>query len=86
MKLKPSFITHSSDSEHVTVSVDASAFSGLVRSNSTAGFIVEQLKHETSRDALVDACLATYDVDRATASAGVDKVLATLRSIDALDE
>ena len=42
MKLKSSFVTHNTDAEHVMISVDSQAFSGLVRSNSTAAYIVER--------------------------------------------
>ena len=47
MKLKKSFITHTTGNEQILVAADNS-FSGLVRSNQTAAFIVDCLKKETS--------------------------------------
>ena len=40
MKLNKGFITHNDGSEKLLVSTGASKFSGLVRSNETAGFII----------------------------------------------
>ena len=85
MKLKDSFVTCDSDGEQIMVSTGAD-FSGLVRSNKTAAFIVEQLKAETTQEKIVDNVLAKYDADRAAVEADVKKVLYTLRKIGALDE
>ncbi len=85
MKLKQGFITHNTGDEHILLSVGESGFSGLVRSNETAAFIVEQLKNDTTLEALVDAMLAEYDVDRARAEAGVRAVLEKLESIGAIE-
>ncbi len=86
MKLKQGFITHLSGSEHILVSAEENGFSGLVRSNETAAFIIEQLKESTDRQQLVDALLNEYDVDAPRAEKAVDAVLLKLRSIGALDE
>lgn len=86
MKLKSSFVTHNTDAEHVMISVDSQAFSGLVRSNSTAAYIVEMLKAGATESQLVGACLERYEVDELEAQAGVAYVLGMLRAIDALDE
>ncbi len=84
MKLKDGFITHVSGGEHILVSAGASGFSGLVRSNPTAAFIIEKLKVDTTQEAIVDALLAEYDVSRDRASADVAETLKTLHSIGAL--
>jgi len=86
MRLKDSFITHETDGEHITVATGDAAFHGLIRSNTTAGFIVECLKKDTTEDAIVDAMLAKYDAPREVIAADVAKVIAKLRSIGALDE
>lgn len=85
MKLKNSFVTYNSDGEQIMVSTGAD-FSGLVRSNKTAAFIVEQLKAETTQEKIVDNVLAKYDADRTAVEADVKMVLDTLRRIGALDE
>ena len=48
MKLKNGFITHETDGEQIMVSAGSTKFSGLVRSNRTAAFIVDCLKSETN--------------------------------------
>ncbi len=86
MRLKDSFITHETDGEHITVSTGDAAFHGIIRSNGTAGFIVECLKNDTTEDAVVAAMLEKYDAPRDVIAADVTKVIAKLRSIGALDE
>ena len=86
MKLKETFVVQEFDGEQIMVAVGGSAFAGFVRSNETAAFIVNCLKEETRRDAIVDAMCEKYDAPRETIAEGVDDVIAQLRSIGALDE
>ena len=75
MKLKKSFITHTTGNEQILVAADNS-FSGLVRSNQTAAFIVDCLKKME----------ASYDAPRAVMEEDLKMVLGKLRSIGALTE
>ena len=86
MKLKKQFVTKDMGDTQVMVAVGGAAFSGVVRSNSTAAFIVDLLKEETTKERIVAAMLERYDVSAEKASADVEKVLDTLRGIGALDE
>ena len=86
MKLKQGFITHNMGGEQVMVGTGAVSFSGLVRSNETAAFIVDRLKKETTKEEIVDAMLREYDAPREIIERDVEKILQTLRSIGALDE
>ena len=86
MRLKKNFITHESAGEHITVSAGGSAFNGLIRSNSTAGFIVECLKEDTTEEGIVQRMLERYDAPREVIAADVARILANLRTIDAIDE
>ena len=86
MKLKQGFITHNMGGEQVMVGTGAVSFSGLVKSNETAAFIVDCLKEETTEGAIVDKMCAKYDADRETIAADVKKILDTLRGINALVE
>ena len=54
MKLKDSFITQQMDDEQIMVEAGGN-FTGMVRSNATAAFIVDLLKTNTSKDAILDA-------------------------------
>ncbi len=85
MKLKACFITHQTGQTHILISADPEGFSGLVRSNETAAFIIEQLKQDTTPEQIVEALLGEYDVARDQAARDVDGVLSTLRAIGALD-
>ena len=86
MKLKDNFVTRDMGESQVMVAVGGSAFSGIVRSNKTAAFIVDLLKTDTTREQILSAMLAKYDVDAQTAEKDIDKILETLRGIGALDD
>ena len=85
MKLKKDFITHDSDGEQILVSSDTKAFSGMVRSNSTAAFIVNQLKSETTAGPIVDAMAKEYDAPRSVIEKDVAKIITQLVSIGAIE-
>ena len=53
MKLKDTFVTQEMDGEQIMVEAGG-GFAGMVRSNATAAFIVDQLKTETTREAILD--------------------------------
>ena len=61
-------------------------FHGIVRTNETAAFLIEQLKKDTTEEELVAALLKEYDVDRATAEKHVHAVLRKLREIKAITD
>ena len=86
MKLKNGFVTYESGDDHIMTGVGEANFHGIVRSNAVAAFIVDCLKEETTREAIIDKMFETYDADRETLGKGVDSVLATLRKIGAIDE
>ena len=86
MKLKDNFVTRDMGGTQVMVAVGGSAFSGIVRSNKTAGFIVDLLKTDTTKDQILSTVLDKYDVDPQTAEKDIEKVLEKLRGIGALDE
>lgn len=86
MKLKNGFVTHEMGGEQIMVATGDASFPGLVRSNPTAAFIVDCLKQDTTKEAIVAAMLNKYDVTEQVAAADVDKILGKLRSVGALDE
>lgn len=89
MRLNSNFLTHTIGNEQMMVAAGSASqyFHGMVQSNSTAAFIVDCLKHETTEEEIVDAILSHYaGVDRATATADVREILDKLRSIHALVE
>ncbi len=86
MKLNQDFATQTIDGTQFMIPVGKTSFNGLVRSNKTAAFIVDCLKEDTTPEAIVDAMCAKYDAPRETIAADVEKILNTLRSINALTE
>ncbi len=86
MKLKDYFITQTIDDTQFLVSVGGKNFSGIVRSNPTAAFIVDMLKEGTTKEEIVDAMCAKYDAPREVISNDVEDVLNTLRGIGAIEE
>ena len=86
MKLKDGFITHEGNEEHITVTAGNTAFNGMVRSNKTAGFIVECLKSGVSKEEIITKMLEKYDASRELIEKDVEKILAQLHSIGAIDD
>ncbi|MBQ4058459.1 MAG: PqqD family protein [Lachnospiraceae bacterium] len=86
MKLRKGFITHESNGEHITVTAGNTAFNGLVRSNKTAGFIVECLKENVTKEEIIHKMLDKYDACEETITKDVDMILARLQEIGAIDD
>ena len=86
MKLRDSFITQDIDGTQFMVAVGETSFTGIVKSNKTAAFIVDCLREETEKAQIVDAMCAKYDAPRERIEADVETVLNKLRGIGALDE
>lgn len=85
MKLKDTFITHMSNGEQILV--DASGkFSGLIRNNESAAFIVECLKKETTVEEIVDQMYEEYDASKEVLLKAVNDVVSQLRKAGAIDE
>ena len=58
----------------------ANRFNGMLRLNPTAVFVLEQLAHDTTEDAIVAALLAEYEVDEAVAKRDVGALISQLRA------
>lgn len=86
MKLKEGFITQESDGEQIMVGVANTNFSGIVRSNKTAAFIIDLLKKETTKQDIIDTMLKNYDAPSDVIEKDVDNILKELRGIGAIDE
>ena len=86
MKLKDGFYTHNVGNKQVLVGVASTGFSGLVRSNATAAFIVEQLKKETTEEEIVQTMLNEYDAPEEKIRRDVNLVIEKLRGIEALED
>lgn len=85
MKLKDTFITHVSNGEQILVDVSGE-FSGLIRNNESAAFIVDCLKQETTVEEIADKMYEEYDAPREVLEKAVNDVISSLRKAGAVDE
>lgn len=86
MKLNHEFITHENEAGQVMVAAGSVPFSGLVRSNHTAAFIINFLKTEVTQEQIVEKMEETYGISKETAAKDVAKIIGKLKSIGAIDE
>ena len=86
MKLNSAFLTHDDGDQKLLVSTGASKFSGLVRSNETAGFIIECLEKDTNEAEIVAKMQKKYDGPKESMERDVKKIIDQLRKIGAIDE
>ena len=85
MKLNSGFIPHNDGEDKILVSTGATEFSGLVRSNVTAGFIIACLENETTEDEIVAKMQKKWDVSDELARRDVRKIVGQLKGIGAID-
>lgn len=86
MKLKNGFVLREVAGETVVVPVEADLnFNGMITLNETAKVLWGVLENETTFEELVDAILAEFDVDRATAQNDVDLFIQKLKGLDFLE-
>lgn len=72
MKLKDGFLLRQVAGENVVLPTGSELdLNMMITLNDTGRFLWEQLQTETSEEALVEALLKEYDVDRETAQASV---------------
>lgn len=86
MKLKEGFITHESGADHIMVTAGNVDFNGMIRSNKTAGFIIECLKSEVTKEDIIEKLLEKYDAPRELIEKDVEKVLEQLRAVGAIHD
>ncbi|WP_044974991.1 PqqD family protein [Ruminococcus sp. HUN007] len=86
MKLSNKFIAHEDGNEKLLVSTGAAKFSGLVRGNPTAGFIINCLETETTPEEIVAKMAREYDAPRDVLERDALKIIDQLRKIGAIDE
>jgi len=86
MKLNRNFVTQNVGDTQFMVATGSESFSGMVRSNRSAAFIIDCLRYETTKEEIVGKMLEKYEVDEETVSRDVDEILASLRRIGAVEE
>ena len=86
MKLNSGFLTHDDGNQKLLVSTGATKFSGLVRSNASAGFIIECLETETTEDEIAAKMMKKWDISEETAKRDIRKIITQLKNIGAIDD
>lgn len=87
MKIKDGYMQSTVAGRAVVVPLGHSnTFRNMIKLNETGKLLWTLLTEETTRDALVDALAAEYEIDRTIAERDVDAFLATLREFGVLAE
>ncbi|MBR0485941.1 MAG: PqqD family protein [Oscillospiraceae bacterium] len=86
MKLNQGFISHEDGEDKLLVSTGAVSFKGLVRGNSSAGFIIDCLESDTTEDEIVSKMLHHFEVSEEIAKRDVHKIITQLKEIGAVVE
>ena len=85
MKIKEGFILRTVARETVVLPADGvTNFDMMITLNDTGRFLWERLSQGAETAELVDALLAEYDVDRATAEKSAEAFVARMKELDFL--
>lgn len=83
MKIKEGFLLQDVAGNTVVLPTEGD-LDTMITLNGTGKFLWERLEQENSREALIDALLAAYEVDAETAALCVDNFVAELKKNDFL--
>lgn len=88
MKIKDGYLLRKIQNTAVVVPFgeDSVDFNNIMNLNETGAFIWSRLAEDTTEDAVVNALVGMYDIDKATAVADVAEFLDILRKNNLLDE
>lgn len=87
MKIKNGFVLREVAGTPVVLPVGQAAvdFNGMLSLNKSGVLLWKALEEESDREALADALLAEYEVDRAEALSDVDEFIETLTKIGCIE-
>lgn len=86
MKLKKDFVTQDFNGVTMLIGIGESDFNGIVKCNKTTAYILELLRDDITRDGIIEKMLERYDASEQIIAEDVDSVLASLRSVNAVEE
>ncbi len=87
MKIKDGYILSSVAGKNIVVSVGSDAdFSGMLTLNETGMFFWKLLENETTKEEMISAVMAEYDVDEKTVSEDIEEFLTKIREKGILEE
>ncbi len=87
MKIKNGFVAKEIAGQYVVIALGAASkiFNGIIKLNESGKFIWDKLAEGATKEEIVDALLAEYDVSRETAENDVDKFIAELEGANILE-
>ena len=87
MKIKDGFVLRNVVDEFIVMPTgdNIARFDGAVVLNDVSAFVYKQLEHPTSREDVLEAVLAEFDVDRETAEKDLDALLENFAKMGLLD-
>ena len=88
MKIRNGFTLRSVVDEYMVMPTgdNIAKFDGTIVLNEVSAFVFKQLESTVSRDDLLTAMLAEFDVDEQTAAKDLDKLLDRFRDLNLLEE
>ncbi len=87
MKISNGYILRTVAGKNLVVSVSAEAsFSGMLTLNDTGVFFWNLLQKDTTKEEMISAITAEYDVDEKTVSEDIDEFLAKLTEKGILED
>ena len=88
MRIKPAYMLRKVVDVYVIIGIGSDAYNPnrIMSVNETDAFLWGLLEKGTDREALVDALLQDFEVDRATAEKDVDAFLAQIREKGLIEE
>ena len=86
MKLKDSFVVKRVQDKLILVSTETETFNGILDANNSAGFIIECMKEDVTREEIISKMLEIYNASVDVIIEDVDKVIESLKGINAIDE
>ena len=84
MKLKDNFRTQDINDKQMMIDI-SNNFNGIIKSNETAAFIINELKSNTTIDNIVSKMLEIYDASEEEVRKDVESIISKLKNIGAID-
>ena len=88
MKIKDGFVLRQVAGSYLVISAggDSVDFNGMITVNETGAFLWEKLTEGASKDELLDAMLAEYEIDAETAGADIEEFIKLLEDNELLEK
>lgn len=88
MKISPNYIFRQIADEYILIPVGEAALTvkGMISLSESGYLLYQKLQSSCTRENLIDALRAEYDVDLATAGQDVDAFLYKMRALNMLEE